>query len=159
MKRIIIMTLAALTLSGGVALADRHRGHDNDRRGDRWERRDDRRVDRDRGRWDRGDRRVDRSRWSGGVRVTRSRPTFRNNTFYFAGGHSHRYQRPVIRHRYYNYYQRPSIIVENYDPVPGYVWVAGQWNWSGYEWVWINGHYEVDVNYDGYGDGYYDGNY
>lgn len=150
MKRIIIMTLAALTLSGGVALADRHRG-DHDRR-DRWERRDDRRGDR--GRWDRGHQRVDRSRWSGGVRVSRTRPVYRNNTFYFNGGYSHRYQRPVIRHRYYNYYQRPAIVVENYDPVPGYVWVAGQWDWNGYEWIWVNGHYEVDINYDGYGDGY-----
>jgi hypothetical protein len=160
MKRIIMMTLAALTLSGGVALADRDRGHDRRDHRDRVERRDhnrhDRgvRVDRNRGRWDRGDRRVDRSRYNGGVRVTRSRPTFRNNTFYFAGGHSRVYNRPVIRHRYRNYYQRPTIIVENYDPVPGYVWVAGQWNWNGYEWMWINGHYEVDANYDGYGDGY-----
>lgn len=151
MKRIITLALAALTLSGGVALADRHRGgHDNDRR-DRWERRDDRRDDR---RSDRRWERNDRSRWSGGVRVTRSRPTFRNNTFYFAGGHSRVYNRPVIRYRYRNYYQRPAIIVENYDPVPGYVWVAGTWNWNGYEWMWVNGHYEVDVNYDGYGDGY-----
>jgi hypothetical protein len=98
--------------------------------------------------------RVDRSRWSGGVRVTRTRPTFRNNTFYFGGGRSHVYHRPVIRYHYRNYYQRPAIIVENYDPVPGYVWVAGSWNWNGYEWIWVNGHYEVDINYDGYGDGY-----
>lgn len=86
--------------------------------------------------------------------MTRSRPTFRNNTFYFSGGRTHVYHRPVIRYRYRNYYQRPAIIVENYDPVPGYVWVAGSWNWNGYEWMWINGHYEVDANYDGYGDGY-----
>jgi hypothetical protein len=157
MKRIIIMTLAALTLSGGVALADRDRGRDrDDRRGDRWERRDRHdRHDRDRSRWTRNnDRRVDRSRWNGGVRVQRSRPTFRNNTFYFNGGHSRVYHRPVIRYRYRDYYRRPAIIVENYDPVPGYVWVAGQWNWNGYEWMWVNGHYEVDANYDGYGDGY-----
>lgn len=157
MKRIIMLALAALTLSGGVALADRDRGRDHDRR-DRWERRDDRR---DHGRWNRGnwnrgpDRRVDRSNYRGGVHVHRSRPVFRDNYFVFSSGHRHRYHRPVIRHRYYNYYQRPSIIVENYQPVPGYVWVAGQWSWSGYEWIWINGHYEVDANYDdGYGDGY-----
>ncbi len=148
-----MMTLAALTLSGGVALADRDRGHN--RRDNRVERRDNHRHDRsDRARWNRGNTRVDRSRHSGGVRVVRSRPSFRNNTFYFANGHTHRYQRPVIRHRYYNYYQRPAIIVENYAPVAGYVWVAGQWNWNGYEWIWVNGHYEVDANFDGYGDGY-----
>ena len=147
------LALAALTLSGGVALADHRRG--GDRRGDRHE-----------NRWQRNDRghdRVvvnrggDRSRWSGGVRVTRTRPTYRNNTFYFNGGHSYAYHRPVIRYRYRNYYQRPAIIVENYDPVPGYVWVTGNWNWNGYEWNWIDGHYEVDVNYDGYGD--YDDGY
>lgn len=153
MKRIITLTLAALTLSGGVALADRHRGHD---RGDRWERREDRREERRdrRDSW-RSDR-VDRSRWSGGVRVVRSRPTFRNNTFYFSGGVSRVYHRPLIRYRYRDYYRRPAIIVENYDPMPGYVWVAGEWQWNGYEWIWSNGHYEVDTNYDGYGDGYYE---
>ena len=79
--------------------------------------------------------------------MTRTRPTFRNNTFYFSGGHSRTYHRPVIRYRYRDYYRRPAIIVENYDPVPGYIWVAGQWSWNGYEWNWINGHYEVDANY------------
>jgi len=158
MKRIIISALAALTLSGGVALADRHRGGNDHRGNDRHDTRGDRGSrGNDRGRVvvnsnNRG--RVDRSRWSGGVRVTRSRPTFRNNTFYFGGGRSHVYRRPVIQYHYRNYYQRPSIIIENYDPVPGYVWVAGTWNWNGYEWMWVNGHYEVDGNYDGYGDGY-----
>ncbi|MFN0252024.1 MAG: hypothetical protein ACKV2T_34425 [Kofleriaceae bacterium] len=163
MKRIIVMTLTALTLFGGVALADRDRGRDrDDRRGDRWERRDrhdrhDRHDRRDRGRWTRNhDRRVDRSHWNGGVRVHRTRPTFRNNMFYFSGGHSRAYHRPVIRYRYRDYYRRPAIIVENYDPVPGYVWIAGQWSWNGYEWMWVNGHYDLDANYDDYGDGYYD---
>jgi hypothetical protein len=39
----------------------------------------------------------------------------------------------------------------------GYIWVAGQWQWSGYEWIWQPGHYEVDPNYTG--DNYYQGSY
>ena len=78
-------------------------------------------------------------------------------------------QRPAIRYRYFNYYQRPAIIVENYPPRVGYYWVAGQWQWSGYEWIWQPGHYEPDPAYDQYnynyapaptsGSVYYDGSY
>ena len=57
-------------------------------------------------------------------------------------------QRPVIRYRYYNYYQRPQVIVENYPARAGYYWVAGQWTWSGYEWTWQPGHYEPDQSYN-----------
>lgn len=159
MKRIITLTLAALTLTGGVALADRHRGGDH-RNNDRHEQRQDNRHNRQDNRWERRDYgrhdRVQNNRWerNRNVRVTRTRPTFRNNTFYFAGGYHRAYRAPVIRHRYYNYYQRPTLIVENYDAVPGYIWVAGAWSWNGYEWIWANGHYEVDVNYNGYYDGY-----
>jgi hypothetical protein len=70
-------------------------------------------------------------------------------------------QRPIIRYRYYNYYQRPAIIVENYPAQPGYYWVAGQWQWSGYEWIWQPGHYEPDASYvqPGYNYDYnYNGN-
>ena len=49
---------------------------------------------------------------------------------------------------------RPTLLIENYETVPGYIWVQGNWQWNGYEWSWVNGHYEVDVNYDGYPDGY-----
>jgi len=32
--------------------------------------------------------------------------------------------------------------------MPGYIWMAGQWTWTGYEWSWTPGHYEVDASYD-----------
>lgn len=57
-------------------------------------------------------------------------------------------QRPAIRYRYYNYYQRPAVIVENYPPRTGYYWVAGQWTWGGAEWIWQPGHYEPDQSYN-----------
>jgi hypothetical protein len=152
MKRIITLALLGITLTTGAALADRDRGHrNNDRRHDRVEHRDrggrDRVVHRDRGRWDRGRDRViirDRDRHR---HVHRSRPVYRNNTFYFDGGVTRVYRAPTVRYRYRNYYQRPTVLVENYDPMPGYVWVQGNWNWNGYEWVWMPGHYEVDANY------------
>jgi hypothetical protein len=159
MRRIIPFTLLALVLSGSVAFADRWRRHDtsdhsggvrvdhrNDRRWDdrrhdrRWERRDDRR-------WSRGDTRVV---------VKRTRPVFRDNRFYFTGGHYRTYTRPVISVRYRDYYRRPAVLVESYDPVPGYIWVRGSWAWDGYEWQWQPGHYEVDASYQ---DTYYDGGY
>jgi hypothetical protein len=70
-------------------------------------------------------------------------------------------QRPVIAVRYYNYYQRPALIAENYPPMTGYSWVPGRWDWNGYEWIWIAGHYEPDPNYTGYYDNSptYDGGY
>jgi hypothetical protein len=55
--------------------------------------------------------------------------------------------RPIIRHRYFNYYQRPSVIFESYNSMPGYYWVPGHWEWSGYEWTWQPGHYQPDPNY------------
>jgi hypothetical protein len=63
--------------------------------------------------------------------------------------------RPVIRERYYDYDRRPSVIVENYNPMAGYYWVAGGWTWNGVEWIWQAGHYQpdpsyVDQGYDGY---------
>jgi len=60
--------------------------------------------------------------------------------------------RPVIRERYYNYYRRPALIVESYNPMAGYFWVAGAWSWTGYEWTWQPGHYQPDPSY-------YDGGY
>jgi hypothetical protein len=49
---------------------------------------------------------------------------------------------PVIRERYYNYYRPPGLIVENYGPMDGYVWIRGHWAWNGYEWMWQPGHYQ-----------------
>lgn len=169
--KIIPMALVALTLSGGVALADRDRGrwrdtshhqggtvvtptrghdrvrYDNNRRYDR--RYDNRRYN---------DRRVDNHRHR--VVVQRARPTFRNNRFYFSGGRYQHYQRPVIQYRYRNYYERPAVFVENMQPVDGYVWSPGQWEWDGYEWQWIPGHYDIDTSYqssyyDNYQEPYY----
>src|SRR5262245_22854604 len=51
-------------------------------------------------------------------------------------------QRPVIRHRYFNFYSRPGLIVENYPPITGYYWVRGHWAWDGYEWIWTPGYYQ-----------------
>lgn len=163
MKRIIPLALIALTLSGGVALADRDgrwrdtsdrsggtvvtptRGYDRgrDNRWDNSRRYDNRRND-DR-RWD--NRRNDNSRSARVVHVHRARPSFRNNRFYFTGGNYQTYQRPVIQYRYRNYYQRPALVGENMQPVSGYVWTQGNWQWDGYEWQWIAGHYDVDQSY------------
>ncbi len=159
MKRIITLTAIALGLSGGVALADRHGG-----RGGRSEIRDHRNErpvvvrdhDRNDNRWRGND-----NRWRGNdnrrgydnrVRVQRVRPTFRNNRFYFSGGTYRTYNRPVINVRYRDYYRRPALVVENYDAVPGYIWTQGTWNWNGYEWIWVSGHYDVDSSYDDYND-------
>jgi hypothetical protein len=70
------------------------------------------------------------------VRVSKGR-------YVFPGGVVRVYKRPVIRARYYDMHVRPPIIVEAYDPVPGYVWVAGAWNWGGAEWVWAPGYWAV----------------
>jgi hypothetical protein len=70
-------------------------------------------------------------------------------------------QRPRIQYRYYNYYQRPVVLSENYNAMPGYYWVSGQWSWNGAEWVWYQGHYEPDPNYvdPGYSQPSYDASY
>jgi hypothetical protein len=160
MLKFLPLTALALGLTGGVALADRggdHRGG--------WERHSPQRnVEvRDRHEWRGGDRGGDRGGfvrehrgWDGGGRVF-VRGEGRFNSFerrpIFVS-------RPVIRERYYNYYRRPSLIVENYDSRPGYYWVAGRWNWDGSEWCWQPGHYQPDPNYvgqgydPGYGQGY-----
>lgn len=143
MRRIFIFAMLALMGLGGVAAADHPR-------------------------W-RGDHR------SGGVYVQRSYPRQAYRQSY-----RHQYrprypsrvivrpdvrvvrrpiyvQRPRIAYRYYNYYQRPAVIAENYAPMTGYYWVPGQWQWSGYEWIWQPGHYEPDPAYNSYNyaPGYY----
>lgn len=49
--------------------------------------------------------------------------------------------RPVIHERYYNRYHRPAVIIENYGPRAGYVWIRGHWGWNGGEWIWTPGFY------------------
>ena len=145
MRRLITYTLLALTLMGGVAIADR----DRDRRSDRRDRRDDRH---DRAR----DHRVHRHNPNRRA-VVRNRVYVNNGNYRFHNGVTRVYRRPVISHRYYNYRVRPQIIVENYDPVPGYVWINGTWSWNGREWYWNNGHYAPDTRYKVYyDDGSYD---
>jgi hypothetical protein len=134
MKR-IILAIAAVAMAGGVASADRwHGNHGNNHR---------------------GNDRVVHSHREGGVRVT---PTYRghytrpvyNSGYRYHASYARRpiyVQRPVIRTHYYDVRYRPQIIVENYPARDGYYWVAGQWNWNGYEWLWTPGHYEPIVNY------------
>jgi hypothetical protein len=69
-----------------------------------------------------------------------------NGRYVFPGGVVRVYKRPVYRH-YYDRRVRPAIIVEQYDPVPGYVWVAGGWSWGGAEWIWTPGYWAVDGGY------------
>lgn len=148
MLKVLPLTALALGLSSGAAFADRGRGdhhggyeqRSSDHRGDNH--RGSTVVVRDRG-WH-GNNVVVRDRgWNGGGRVVHNAPAYRNHVvrrpIYVS--------RPVIHQRYYNYYRRPAFIVENYNAMPGYYWVSGQWSWNGYEWIWQPGHYEPDANY------------
>ncbi len=162
MKRIVLLSALTLSLLGGVASADRHRGGNNHRGDQRGDHRG------DRGSWNnhrenRGGNWNTRGgvSWSGGVRV-HSSPTrwTAPRRVYVHRNHVVRrpifVQRPVIDVRYYDYRSRPALIAENYSPVAGYIWIAGAWSWTGYEWTWTAGHYEPDPNNVVYYDGYYD---
>jgi hypothetical protein len=161
MLKLIPLTALALGLSSGVALADRHGGnHGGDHRAVTVEHRAPTGYDH------RGTTVVVRGNrdWHGGGRVIVNRGGY-NRGYYNNRGYGYRHvdrrpifvSRPIIRERYYNYYRRPALVVENYGPMAGYYWVPGQWSWDGYEWQWQPGHYQPDPNY---GDsGYYDDNY
>jgi hypothetical protein len=95
-------------------------------------------------------------RGGGGRVIVRGEPRYNRNYYHNVNRRPIFVSRPVIHHRYFNYYQRPALIVENYNTMPGYYWVPGQWEWSGYEWVWQPGHYQPDPNYV---DPYYYDNY
>lgn len=161
MRRIIITTLIALTGFAGVASADRP--HVRDQRGGVYVEPSRQRHDRPRYERPRYERpRYERPRYT---RYERPRHVYRNNTRVVVRP-SYRYvrrpiyvQRPTITYRYYDYYQRPALIAENYAAMPGYYWVAGQWSWNGYEWIWTPGHYEPDPNYSGYYSNSYDATY
>jgi hypothetical protein len=62
--------------------------------------------------------------------------------YVFPGGVVRTYKRPVYA-VYRNRHVRPAIIVEHYDPVPGYVWIGGGWTWGGAQWVWAPGYWSV----------------
>jgi len=153
MLKVVSLTALALGLSGGVALADHGRGGDH--RSVVVERRaapQSRAIIRDHHEWRGGNVVRDHRGWDGGGRViVRNEPRYQRydrRPIYVS--------RPVIRERYYDYYRRPAVIVENYNPMAGYYWVAGGWSWNGYEWCWQAGHYEPDPSYvdQGYDGGY-----
>src|SRR5689334_22832637 len=79
----------------------------------------------------------------GGPRVRYVRVT--NGRYMFPGGVVRVYKRPKVR-RYYDMHVRPAVIVEQYDPVPGYIWVSGGWSWGGAEWVWTPGYWSVEAS-------------
>jgi hypothetical protein len=145
----LIVTALTVTLLGGVAMADRDRGRgDHDRRDHRPNARDHRNDG----------HRVNRPAQRANRRVLHRQPVrAQNGRYVFAGGVHRTYQRPVIRSRYYNVRARPQLIVESYDPVPGYIWVRGSWAWSGREWRWNDGYFASDPQYATYyDDGSYD---
>jgi hypothetical protein len=162
MLKVLPLTALALGLSSGAAFADRHGG---DRRGNEHHG-SSTVVVRDHGGrsnvvvHDRGRGNVvvrENNGWRGGGRVVvRNEPRYSRGSYYH-GGYGYRrpiyVSRPIISGRYYNYYRRPAVIVENYNPMAGYYWVAGAWTWSGAEWIWQPGHYEPDPNFSG---SYYD---
>ena len=152
MRRIIPLALLALTVTGGIASADRHGGrrHDSRNAGGGVIVRD-----------HRGPQgpivRDHRGPGPGRRAVVRNRVYVNNDRYVFHGGVTRVYRRPVIRTHYYNVRVRPVVLVESMEPVPGYIWVRGNWNWNGYEWLWVSGHYEPDMRYSNwYDDGSYD---
>lgn len=75
-------------------------------------------------------------------------PVYANRgTFRFSGGFTRPLIRPRVNARYTSYNQRPAPVAQNYQSVAGYIWIAGQWQWNGYEWIWQDGHYEPDPAY------------
>jgi hypothetical protein len=136
---------------GGFAAADRrpdHRDHHRERRP----------VVRDHRNHDQQPR-VNRPAQRSDRRAINRRAIHVNNSghFVFHNGIRRAYTRPVIRARYYNVRVRPQIIVENYQAVPGYIWVRGHWTWNGREWRWFGGHFAPDPQYSTYyDDGSYD---
>jgi hypothetical protein len=159
MRRIISLALLVLTVTAGSAMADHGRSRDH-RDGHRnWEHRQAPVVVRDHRYSNHYDNvRVQPSRRVYDRSYDRRRPVYASNgRFVFNGGVSYNYRRPVINYRYTDYRYRPQILVENYSPVSGYIWTAGQWQWNGYEWAWIGGHYDIDPSYQysSYDDGSY----
>ncbi len=127
--------MITLFVTSGAAFADRHRGKHKHKR-DRITVRDHRDHHRHDARPDVRDHRDRRHHRQKHVRVS-------NGRYVFPGGVVRVYKRPVIHKRYRNRHVRPAVIVEHYDPVPGYTWVAGGWSWGGAEWVWTPGYWAV----------------
>jgi hypothetical protein len=142
----VLVTGLTLTLLSGVAIADRQ----NDRRDNGREKYSDRNRAQP--------KRVNRPAQRSNRRAISRRPIHANNgAFVFHNGIRRTYTRPVIQARYYNVRHRPQLVVENYDAVPGYIWVRGSWAWTGREWRWNGGHFAPDMQYSTYyDDGSYD---
>jgi hypothetical protein len=68
-----------------------------------------------------------------------------NGRYVFPGGVVRTYRHPHIHERYYDVHVRPPLVVEAYDPVPGYLWVGGSWRWGGREWMWTPGYWAADA--------------
>ncbi len=167
MLKFIPLTALALGLSSGVALADHHGGPyaGGDHRTAVVERHGSPAVVRDHREFHGGGVVVRGGHeFHGGGFVREGREWHGGGNVIVRGGGYHGdyarrpiyVRRPIIRERYYDYYRRPAVVVENYGPVTGYYWVAGSWQWNGYEWIWQPGHYEPDPNYAGPA---YDGSY
>ena len=129
MKKILAFSILSLAVIGGTASADHRRGRGNGRRHHEWR----------------------TSVQIAPVRVVVQRPRVRvvRRPIYV--------QRPVISVRYVEYDRRPACLHESYPAMTGYAWVAGQWQWNGYEWTWQAGHYEPDPNYNDYEQSYESG--
>jgi hypothetical protein len=149
MRRILSLSALALSLSGGAAFADRshgghggmheggarvvdHRGEARHFEGGHYEggHYEGRHYE---GRHDEG-RHFEGGRWEG--------QRYYGGGYYGGGRRPIYVERPYIRERYFDYYRRPALIVENYAPMDGYTWVPGSWQWDGYEWIWQPGHYQ-----------------
>jgi len=130
--KLLSITALALGLTAGVASADRvvveHRAPDHHTNV----------IVRGGGNWHGG------GSWHGGGERVVVRGGYHGG--YYHGGYYGRrpiyVNRPVIREHYYNYRYRPSLIVEDYGPRPGYIWVRGHWAWDGAEWIWTPGYYD-----------------
>jgi hypothetical protein len=117
MKRISILTALTIMLAGGIASADhgRHRGH-----------------------WDRGHR--GGWNWSAGV-VVRA-PVVRVVQPRVVVVHRPRVvHRPVVVVQAQPTYVEPTYVAP--PPPQPQIWIEGRWSWTGYNWQWIDAHYEV----------------
>ena len=53
-----------------------------------------------------------------------------------------RYVRAGFNERYFDIRVQPAPIFEDCGAAQsGYVWVTGNWQWNGAEWIWFAGHY------------------
>src|SRR5512146_1000298 len=136
MKRHLILTALTIAALCGTAAADRWHGGGH---GGGWARGN--------AGWSNGGRGGWHGSWSAGVTVRTPR-VFVQPRVVYQQPRVRVVRRPIyvrapqIRVHYYDYYQQPTVLVENYPARDGYYWVAGQWTWNGYEWMWQAGHYE-----------------